>query len=1387
MKQEIKHIIGKWNDWKGFVFGDSLLPTVTTSFVNYVCQYTSKFFEKAFLITSKKRQPLFNKLSIFTFLILLSSCLTAQSQNQKYQYYSIEDGLSQNTVYSIAQDSLGFMWFGTQDGINRFDGNSFKVFKDVPSDTTSIKGNFVYNLFVDNNQDLWAGTNMGLNKYNYNKESFSPICEETFKVLCIKQDASGKIWFGTNYGLHHFHSNRLRRSTKYLKENTINVLKSKKEVRSLEIDNNTLWIGTNRGLYKLDLVSLILDNCILPIPHDTIINVILKGKNNTIYVGTERGNRYKFLEQENKFKLDRVRKAPITSMVEINNGVILIGTFLEGKNSNDKYNSNLSDRDVLSLFYDKNNILWIGTSVGGVNKYFINQFQFKNHQHVPNSPESLSDNFIRSICENPDGLLYIGTRYGELNFFNPHDNSFNVMHSINKAIYSIFEDSNKTLWFGSSSGNLYYVENNGTNRVSRPNLISLCNNPIRVIKPDINNPWLWIGTEDEGIFVYDYNSKTLVKKINKRNSALLCDDIYSILLDKYDDVLWVGTIGFGLYKLNLKSGIITMPVSNDILNKLEVLSIEQDPNKNEILWIGTSTGLIKFDKTLEKTVGVFQKGFPELGILGLLPDGIGNLWLIIRQGKLYKFNLKYEKIIGAFDSNDGLQKNEFVGNAYIESEATGRMYIGSTGGLIDFYPDSIKISTTIPPLYFTKLIIDGYELKVDDTIGNFKLEKSITNINQINLDYKSNRILELEFSTIDFIVPERIHYWSEIIKGEDTTFFNLGNNNSIMLSSLEWGKYKVNIWSGNSYVSDKDNRANQKSITIYIRSPWWVTPFAKIASIICVIFILSLIFIYLNRRKELKNKKKRIERLENKNDIINSINRKETTKEIAIELMNASLVLFGFDYVTVSMVNHLQNTISTEFTNTKDERLIDPNNWKDKSKFDLVDKDILCEVVRTKEAKKVLGHNLDPNILKTLNLSIFNKYKHENLNRVFIPIIHRSLTTDTNILSNKNIILGVVEAGFQNNDLKDIPEELIAEYSLFIQSCEQFFYWADKKAITKGIEKLVNDHYQKDDHREYLASLLGEMVKLIGADFGNISFVSFNEEKVKYGILAYTPTNSKIGRSVPAMLDMNSQPSGIYCQVIKDNKYFFCNDVEKYSNYIAITDKTNSELAVPIRYQDVVIGALNFESAKKDFFNEYKAKTIQDIADKLTPAFIKKKLNTALKNLVTPFDNVIDIPSIYNQTLRIIEHYFYAENVSIWNRTNDIDFEYEIVVASSNLNESINKNLSKFSCQYISQIEEPETFSIDNFINNHLKGNFKDFIKSSDWKSVIISPLVFNNSNYGFISIFSKRLLPKLFSENVTFLSEISRKLTVSVQYAKLVGSFYKISSLFTHNFKKIL
>jgi len=1275
-----------------------------------------------------------NRVAIFLSFFLLPCLLIAQERDYHYEYYDINNGLSQNTIYSIAQDTMGFMWFGTQEGLNRFDGRTFKIYKDRTEDSTSVKGNFILSLFVDKQGNLWVGTNKGLSKYNFFTESFHSKFIDNSKILCFSQDSTNRIWIGTDNGLHHINQNGSEEIIKF--SNLYNI-----EIRSLDIYLNQLWIGTNNGLFSLNPFDLNQ----LPIKqqgftNDSIITVVLKDESDSLRIGTEKGNRYTYYEKLNRFLIDRSRLSPITSMVSHNNEPVLIGTYSEKKIANQRYNKNLSDRNILSLFYDKESILWIGTYIGGINKYCKNKIQFTRYKYISDSLSSQSENLIRSLHEYNNKSILIGTHNGEFITYDPTIQDFSIGYELNKAIHSICMAPKNNFWLGASNGWIYNIEK--INSTIIIDSILLGSKAVRVIKKDSINSLLWIGTADSGVVLINYSNKKIVRKITKLD-GLSSNNIYSLLIDNSDTIIWIGTVGQGLNQLNTKTFQITPLNENKNINITddEIFAIEQDEFNDSILWIGTSEGLKKINKIQKTCNRKYLQNLLDNSIIGILQDN-DHLWLSTTKGKLIDFDIHNGEIICLFDWNDVIQKKEFVGNAYLKSRYSNQFYFGSTDGLIEFHPDSIRIDSHIKPLFFTKLMIDDIEIKVGDTIDNFVLESSISFTSKINLHYNPRRLIRLEFAALDYVVPKRVNYWGELILGSDTTYYNFGNKNSIQLSKLRWGNYTLNIWSGNGYISNISNRTNSKTIEIEIRKPLRVTNFAYI---IYIVFILSLgytIYYIYRSTRDSWYKKKYIKRLKDEGEIIDKINRMEEVSEISNVIIDSSVKLFNFDFVKISIFDHLKGRIYFE-------KIFDP---KELDKCTSINKSDLSHISRyfnfQKTNKEFNSHGL---VDGAIELEYpYRETKSKVFKRLLIPLEGNSFISSKNVkikYLEKSILLGLVEVGFHKNNIGNFSEDLKEEYKLFINSCEHAINKSISLQINNEIQRIIKSNDNTENPKKFLINIFDEIKEKIGASDWMLKLISQNEPNSIvsiHNIRSHTISKSKI------------------------------------------------DLSVPINYLDIEVGKVNFTSIKNNLNFEFKEEFATEIINLITPLFINKRFNTGLKSLILPFDIFSDIYKIYDRIIGILSDYFTYDYISIWERgivdsSNEIYYNYvnnyKLCSSSEPLN-TIYKNSNFNTIKYdILKDDLKIRYIIRNGINKEISNcQFQKFSQKNNFLTMLIVPIIIDRKVYGFINVFSRKGLPELFPQNIAFLSLVSSKTALLVQYAKLITSFRKISNLLTHS-----
>ena len=850
--------------------------------------------------------------SISLLLLNLSNQTFPQSydpkENIRFNHLTKEDGLSDSFDWCILQDRKGFMWIGTSDGLDRYDGRGFKLFKYSPDDVNSLGANTIRAIYEDKSGILWVGTEGGgLNRYNSAQENFTrftydpnnPASLSSNVVTSIYEDKSGTLWVGTrDGGLNLFNRENENFICYKNNPNDPTSLSSNTIAPIYEDSNGNLWIGTvGGGLNKFDRINQRFIRYVHN-PYDPTslsqndISGISEDKFGNIWASTLGGglNKFKYKDDQQAIKFTHIKN-----------------------NSNDP--NSLNNNNIATLFIDSDNIMWVGTWGGGLNKTVINSssnssLSFISYKHSNDDQYSLSDDNISCIYKDPSGLLWIGTWGGGLHIYNTQQKVFkHYTHKADdpstlsaKGVSAIYEDRSATLWVGTWDGGLNKMDRT-TNKFihyqNKPNdNTSLSNNAVSAIYEDrlgvlwigtwqggLNkfdrekekfykyqhdplNPasisddrivticedpdgGLWIGTYYGGLNKFDRQSEKFIHyKHIDNDSTSLSDNSVSVIYRDRRGVLWIGTRFGGLNELDFSKGkfrlhnIISGSSAN--VNQNKIISILED--SSGILWIGTQElGLIKLNKETGQFKNYMMKdGLPGDYILGILEDDNGNLWLSNNPG-LSKFNPLTEKFRN-YDVEDGLQSNEFEEYPACYKSKTGELIFGGINGFNIFYPDSIKDNPHIPPIYITDFYLFNEPVRVGyDSLSNRTiLNKSIIECEEIELNFDDN-VFSFEFAALDFHSPDKNKY-AYILEGFDKEWiFTDAKKRTATYTNLDPGKYTFRVKGSNN-----DGIWNEagSSIKIIILPPWWRTIWAYI---FYILFIASII--YLTWKAQLKKLK----------------------------------------------------------------------------------------------------------------------------------------------------------------------------------------------------------------------------------------------------------------------------------------------------------------------------------------------------------------------------------------------------------------------------------------------------------------------------------------------------------------------------------------------------
>jgi len=817
----------------------------------------------------------------------------------RFKQLTIEDGLPQNGVQTILQDSSGFLWIGTQEGLVRYDGYSLKVFKHEPSNSYSLSDNNIISLIEDNQGNLWMGTSGGgLNHFNAKTQQFTHYRHQEGDanslsdddVMSLLEDSQGNLWVGTRGGgLNHFNA-KTQQFTHYRHQTgDANSLSDDDVMSLLEDSQGNLWVGTRGGglnYFNLknqqfthyrhqagDVTSLSNDN----------VWSLLENSQGNLWVGTRGGGLNYFNPKTQQFTHYHHQAGDVTSLsddnvwslLEDSQGNLWVGTrgglnYFDPKTQQFTHYrhqagdiTSLNDDDAMSLLEDSQGNLLVGTRGGGLNYFNPKTQQFTHYRHQAGDVTSLSDDNVWSLIEDSQGNLWVGTLGGGLNHFNPKTQQFtqyrhqagDVTSLSDDNVLSLLEDNRGNLWVGTHGGLNYFnpkTKQFTHYRHQAGDITSLSNDNVWSILED-NRGNLWIGTHG-GLNYFNPKTQQFTHYRHQAGDANSLSDnfVYSLLEDKRGN-LWVGTLGGGLNHFNPKTQQFTLyPNQAGDANSLsddKVLSLLEDNRGN--LWVGTPDGLNLFNKETAKFKRfTIANGLPNNVIYRIEEDKQGYIWLSTNQG-LSRMAPKAETFRN-YDVGDGLQSNEFNGGASLKSKS-GELLFGGINGFNRFYPENIKDDTSPPTVLITEMLLLNESvpiIPVDNKISAnnedniFSLPQAIHQTKAITLTHQDN-IIAFEFAALHFSNPEKNQFAYQLV-GWDKDWVNTDyRNRRATYTNLPDGDYAFRVKASNA-----DGYWNEEgaSLQITVLPPPWKTWWAYT---LYGLFLLSLVlaFIHSQRKK----------------------------------------------------------------------------------------------------------------------------------------------------------------------------------------------------------------------------------------------------------------------------------------------------------------------------------------------------------------------------------------------------------------------------------------------------------------------------------------------------------------------------------------------------------
>ncbi len=776
-------------------------------------------------------------------LLFFSFTLLHAQYQIRFHRITMQQGLSQSAVTCIFQDSQGFMWLGTQDGLNRYDGYSFNIYKNRVGDSASLSDNFILSIYEDEQNVLWFGTLNNpniLNRFDRLTEGFTYVPADSVdlsrarvsSVFTTYRDPKGFLWTGSRGG----GLTRLNTTTgekKTFKNDPKNPGSlSDDRVYSVYGDRSgTIWVGTRGGLDKFDPgtesfvhyrhdpknPNSISDNWVWPILEDRYGN---------LWIGTGRGGLNHFNRKTGVFtRYLHDATDPLS----------------------------ISDNYIFSIYESRSGLIWVGTNGDGVNTFHPGLGGFVTYSHTPEKANSLSDNTVRALHVDRQGTVWIGTAEG-LDRFDENQKTFTHFKRGSPAgrgptdiPNALLEDRSGTLWVGTLSSGLDRFDQstgrfiNYKTDPSRPG--SLSDNAIYALLEDRAGT-LWVGTYNGGLNRLDRSSgKFTAYMPDTTNPAGISERGVWALCEDRDGYIWVGTYKGGLNRLDPKTGHFTVfkndPANRQSISDNNITCILED--RNRTLWVGTTNGLNSF----KRSDGTFKQyleedGLPNRVVLGIVEDGAGNIWISTNHG-LSRFNPKTGQFRN-FDANDGLQGHEFNQNAYARNSVTGMLYFGGGKGFNAFHPDSIRENPYVPPIVFSAM----RRYNTDDAEGKPIDEPGMSVRQDLTLTYKDN-IVTFEFAALSYYISSKNTYSYKLENFSDN-WIQLGRERYATFTNLDPGEYVLRVRGANN---DGVWNMDGSSIKFVVTPPWWKTRWAYAAYVLIFFGILyELRRFEINRREE---------------------------------------------------------------------------------------------------------------------------------------------------------------------------------------------------------------------------------------------------------------------------------------------------------------------------------------------------------------------------------------------------------------------------------------------------------------------------------------------------------------------------------------------------------
>lgn len=803
-------------------------------------------------------------------------------ENIRFTHLTTEDGLSQSTATSILKDRYGFMWFGTMDGLNKFDGYTFHVYRNVPDDKYSLPNNQIKTLYEDSEGNLWIGTmGGGLCRYDRKHDQFEPYYlsgkidkDRNVSVTAIGEDANDKLWIGTYTDIYSLNKKNGKLSVYKLKDRDGQLFSPFTITSILQDDHKKLWIGSKSGIYLVDLEAASFkelssqSNKFAAIAGHSV-NALHKDASGCIWIATDKGlhvydpssiSLRSFVHS--KLQDESVFLDVITTICKADGDNLWVGTeesleYFDVKNETFRHHRNhvndeasINHNSISALYYDKQGILWVGTYAGGINKYDANQTLFQQ-VHSDVVTDGFSKSGVTSFAELKNGDIWVGTDGGSLNLWHRKTTRFthyDPQHPSGFGSYSVLcllTDQNEDyLWIGTYGKGLkrLHIPSNRFEHINKgPGENELSDHSIYALHQDRSGN-IWIGTNNGGVNVLNPHSGQIRKFKAEDISNQLSNNCIRSFYEDTEGNMWIGTYygGISIYNPDLDH-FTTLNSANSKLSSDVVFSIFCDSDNQ--IWVGTmGGGLCKYDRKTKTFLAFTESDGLPSNIVNSIHEGLtGELWISTNKG-VSCFD-RYQSRFKNYSIDHGLQGNEFLYGAGYKTKA-GEILFGGINGFNVLSPDHMVTNHHKPSVMFT-----DFQLFGQDHAGSMALLKQHINLTkEIDLNYDQSAFT-IRFSALAYTLSKKNTYAYKM-EGFDKDWIQAGENRAATYTNLDPGNYTFKVRAANNDGLWSNEEA---SLAIHISPPLWKSNMAYIIYIVLFATAIYILYLELKAREKLKS------------------------------------------------------------------------------------------------------------------------------------------------------------------------------------------------------------------------------------------------------------------------------------------------------------------------------------------------------------------------------------------------------------------------------------------------------------------------------------------------------------------------------------------------------